>query len=105
LIEVSEEVITALEQGLPVVALESAVISHGLPKSVACDCAFDMRNRGKNRLVQGTIRELEPETQATEMPDSMSHTPESTGEGNGTQRRRQTQKRSRRAGAPSPSTY
>ena len=42
MIEVSEEVVVALEQGLPVVALESAVISHGLPKSVACDCAFDM---------------------------------------------------------------
>ena len=42
MIEVSEEVISALEQGLPVVALESAVVSHGLPRPVGCECALDM---------------------------------------------------------------
>ena len=45
MIEISEEITVALEQGLPVVGLESAVISHGLPKSVACDCAFDMESQ------------------------------------------------------------
>lgn len=40
MIEISHDVALALEQGLPVVALESSVIAQGLPKTAAWECAL-----------------------------------------------------------------
>ncbi len=59
-IEVSEEVRQALADGVPVVALESTIISHGLPRPANLDVARELESSLRsNGVVPATVGVLE----------------------------------------------
>lgn len=49
-INVNEEVMLGLETGKPVVALESTIITHGMPFPDNVECAFHVENIVRNQV-------------------------------------------------------
>ncbi|KAG0147998.1 hypothetical protein CROQUDRAFT_655344 [Cronartium quercuum f. sp. fusiforme G11] len=77
LLEISDEVQDALQQGLPIVTLESAIITHGLPFSSASTLPTELENLARNlgvipahvALLHGKIKLGLSQSELTELAD------------------------------------